>query len=304
MAQAECNPRDFIVKEIQDIQLTSETEIAFMLFATEEEYNVAKESIGVEGFSDIIKGSANYSEARERARRVAQATKFDYSSSYALNYFVQNLSPKALDAYVACLERDKEKPGIALWLHRREGDYFVFRGFWVGSNAELPVGDYDDEPKIDGGEIVSRPDKWIKAKTEEIVVRRDGNRDIFLRLKVGGQTKSQIIVKDPPPVILSTQAVYSDRVISTASFGPDPGCVAGEATDCIEPRNPSGYFVYGTATVSERETTYSAGYTEDFYINTPDRVCVKITQGTNACNVQYTAKGRLSAIERYPVSAQ
>ena len=47
---------------------------------------------------------------------------------------------------------------------------------------------------------MEKPATWTKGKTEEILVKRNGNEDFYLSLRVGGESKSFVIVKDPPTV--------------------------------------------------------------------------------------------------------
>lgn len=302
-AKAECSARDFMIKEVQDIQQSGETELAFVLTATEEEFNNAKKSAGLSGAYGLISGSASYGEAQEKARRIAQSTKFDYKSSYASSYFSQSLSPKALDAYVACLERDKERPGLTVWLQGRQGDFFTFRAFWIGSDVSLPSAKWDAEPLIDGGTVVSRPASWLKAKTEEIVIKRPTNVDLFLNLKVGGEVRSMIIVKDPPAVAWLQKPVISGVLMKASTHGPNPGCSAGETTDCVFPAHPGGSLVLKSAALTERSSSDPGKYSESFS-ETPDKICAKMSQNTGCCECTQTAQGRLLAIERYPQAAE
>jgi hypothetical protein len=76
-ARADCNPRDFMVRDVKSIQQSGETELAFVLTSTEEEFNNAKKGGSASGAYGLISGSANYQEAQDKARRIAQAVKFD-----------------------------------------------------------------------------------------------------------------------------------------------------------------------------------------------------------------------------------
>ncbi len=113
-AATDCDPRVFMVQDVQAIQESGETELAFVLTATEQEFDKAKSGAGASLYGLL---SLNYQEAQEKARAIAQATKFDYKSSYAASYFSQTLSPTALQAYVQCLNHDNGSPGLRLWLN-------------------------------------------------------------------------------------------------------------------------------------------------------------------------------------------
>src|SRR5262249_16060285 len=112
-ARADCNIKDFIVQDTVSIQQNRSTQLAFALTSTESQYDSAKTNMGggVDVFG-LFSGNLTYGQAKERARQIAQATKFDYQTSYASNYLSQTVSGKALDDYVQCLETDKNAPGL------------------------------------------------------------------------------------------------------------------------------------------------------------------------------------------------
>jgi hypothetical protein len=300
-ARADCNPHDFA--EIEELQRSPETELAFVLTASEQEYNSlitrGGHSTGTYG---LITETKNYREAQDRARTIALATGFDYRTSYATSYFAQHLTSKA---YLACLEKDRETPGLRVWLSHREGDFLTFGALWVGSDSKVHTATYDSVPVVDGGTIVSKPDQWMRGKVEEIVVKRSpDNKDIFFNLKVGGETQSTVVVRDPPRTIWNKSPVISQTLMRTTSHGSNPGCYAGEVTDCIFPTKPGSSFVSGSRAITERTSTDLGSYKEDFFVDTPSKVCVRMTQSTGACEVVNIASGRLMAIERYPVAAE
>jgi hypothetical protein len=298
-ARADCNIRDYIVQNTTSIQQSGATELAFVLTATQSEYENAKKNFAGSGEYGLFSGALSYGQAQEKAREIAQATKFDYKGSYASNYLSQSVSGKALDSFAQCLERDKETPGLALWLHSRDGDYFTFRAFWVGADTNIPAAKYDTAPILDGGTLIAKPDAWLKAKTEDIVIKRDKNNDFYLNLKVGGQTRTKVIVKDPPAVVWMKQPTVSHKVMIAASHGPNPGCSAGQDSDTINPLHPGGSFVPNTRTTNHSSSD-PGNYRETFPVDRPDQVSVTITQSTGACEVGQSAKGQLQAVETFP----
>jgi hypothetical protein len=204
---------------------------------------------------------------------------------------------------VQCLEKDKETPGLALWLQNRDGDYFTFRAFWVGADTKVGAAKYDAAPIVDGATLISKPDAWLKAKTEDVVVKRTANNDLYLNLKVGGQTRTKVIVKDPPTVVWLKQLVISPKLISAAPADRNPGCGVGSDSDTINPIHPGGYFVANTRTTNH-STTAPDKYSEVFTVDRPDQVSVTISQSTGACEHLQHAKGQLQAIETFPQAAQ
>ena len=302
-ARADCDPKVFMVQETTSFQQSGATELAFVLTATQAEYDKAKTNIAGSGSYGLISGALSYDQAQEKARQIAQTTKFDYSSHYASNYLNQSISGKALDNYTQWLEKDKERPGLALWLQSRDGDYFTFRAFWIGANTNIPAAKYDVAPIVDGGTIIGKPDAWLKAKTEEIVVRRNANNDMYLNLKVGGETATKVLVKDPPRVVWLRERVVSKKVMTATSHGPDPGCTAGADSDTISPLHPGGSFIPNTRTTNH-STLDPAHYGETYTVDRPDQVSVTITQSTGSCQVSQSGKGQLQVVETFPQAAE
>jgi hypothetical protein len=300
-AEAQCDPRVFLVQEIKDIRATGETELAFVLTATQEEFDSAKRSGAMSGAYGLISGSGSYAEAKEKAVKIAQTTKFDYHSSYAASYFAQTYSARALAAYEACLNR--RSAGLPIWLRSREGEYLTFEAFWVGRNLDDARASYDAPPLVDGGALVSKPETWTQGKTEQIVVKRSGNNDIFVQLKVGGETGSKVIVKDPPPVVWDTKPVVS-ALMRACSSGPNPGCSAGTVGDCIYPKHPGGFFVDKTRSLTQFSSSAKVAFSEKYSPETPTKICVEITQSTGACQISHCAQGRLTANETFPKAAE
>src|SRR4051794_1076148 len=93
-ARADCNPRDFMVQDVTSIQQSGSTELAFVLTATQSEYDNAKKNFAGSGTYGLYSGALSYGEAQEKARQIAQSTKFDFKSSYASNYLSQSISGK------------------------------------------------------------------------------------------------------------------------------------------------------------------------------------------------------------------
>jgi hypothetical protein len=297
-AIADCDPLDFAT--ITDIQQTPETELAFVLTAPQQQYDRIKSEAST-GAYGLFGEKMSYQDARTKARSIAQATRFDSASSYAAIYLSQHISPKG---YSACLQNDRETAGLRLWLARREGDFLLLSALWIGSDPALGTASYDADPVVEGGTIVSKPRTWAKAQVQEIAVKRSGNVDVFLNLRVGGQSRTLVIVKDPPAVFWKTSTVFSQTLMKTSTAPRNPGCGSGQVSDCISPARPGGTFVPGSRAVTDRSTNIPNAYSETFTVDRPDQVCVTVTQSTGACEVQGFAQGRLMAIEKYPDFAQ
>jgi hypothetical protein len=276
-ARADCNIKDFIVQNVVSLQQSGSTQLAFVLTATESQYDAAKKNIdtGADVFG-LFSGNLSYGEAQQKAQQIATATKFNHESSYAESYLSQTVSGKALDAYIQCLTNDKESPGLRLWLQKNDGKYYTIRGFWIGANTDTPDAKYDATPLIDGGTLIGQPDDWKKAKTEEFVVKSDSKDGFYLNMKVGGESKTLVVVPNPPDVTWLKQLVVSSKKLSAASTWSNP-CSAGQDSDTIYPLHPGGYFVANTRTVNH-STNNPAKYNENFTVDRPDEVSVTITQ--------------------------
>jgi hypothetical protein len=301
VAKADCNIRDFIVQDVVSIQQSGTTQLAFVLTATESEYQRAKTNLtGGGDVFGLFSGNLTFGQAKERAREIAQATRFDYMTSYASSYLSQTTSGRALDSYVQCLENDKNSPGLRLWIQKREGDYFTIRGFWIGANTNTPEAKLDAK-LIDGGRLIGEPDLWKKGKTEEFVVKRESSTGFYLNMKVGGETKTIVAIADPPAVVWLKQVVTSPRTLTVMSTYSNP-CSGTSVEDTIRPVHPGGYFVANTRTTNH--TTNDPGhYSETFTVDRPDQVTVRVVQSTGACELRGSATVRLEAMETFPQAA-
>lgn len=303
-AQAqECDPRAFMIQNISSIQQSGETELAFVLTSTREEFDNVKKSGGLSGAYGLISGSANYDEAKQKAEHIAQSIKFDYRQSYASSIFLQAISSEAASAYSDCLNKNRETPGLALWFEKMEGDYVTLRSFWVGRNVNQPTAEYDEDPVVGGGEIVAQPRTWTKAKAEKIVVKRMPGEDLFVSLAVGGETNSVIVVKAPSAVLWQQVPVTAPTPMQACSHGPNPGCSAGQAQQCIDATRPGGRFVDNTWAITNRTSSDPSRYSEVFDKRGQSKICATMTQSTGACEVSQCAVGQLTAVETYPTVA-
>jgi hypothetical protein len=305
--QAQCDIRSFMVQNITSFQESDETILAFLLTASEKEYDNAKTGLSHAGSwlgpYGLFDDKTTYSQAKEKAHEIAQAINFNYQHTYAASYFNQQASGEALNAYVQCLNKNKNSPGLPIWLAQRNGDFFTYQAFWVGADTTQPLGKIEGTPNISGVDIISFPDTWVKGAEQPIVLKRKGNVDFYLGFKVSGQSNAIYAVPDPPPEPTWQKAtVISNKQLTAASHGTGEACGGSSDSDCIYPAHPAGFFVPGTRTVSPN-TTDPHNYGEKYTADRPDQICVTISQSTGDCQQTQVAKGRLQAIERYPEAA-
>lgn len=301
LAHAEdCDPRAFMIQNITSIQQSGETELAFVLTSSRQEFDSVKKSGGLSGSYGLISGSANYDEAKQKAEQIAQSINFDYRQSSASSIFLQQISPVAAAAYSECLNKNRETQGLTLWFQKKEGDYVTLRAFWVG-NKDQATAAFDEDPVVDGGEIVAKPKAWSKAHSEKIVVKQNPGEDLFVSLAVGGETNSIIVVKAPPTVVWQQGPVSAaPPPMRACSHGPNPGCTAGQAGQCVEATHPGGRFLDDTWAVANKTSSDPSRYKEKFEKKGLGKVCVTIEQDTGACEVNQCAGGVLTATETYP----
>ena len=293
-----CDIRDFIVNDITSVSQSSQTELAFILTSSESEFNKAKEH-GILDVFDLF--SLGYNQAKSKAQQIAESINFDSKSSYAESYFSQTIDPSAIQAYEECLTHDT--PGMYIWLSSRQGNYYTFKAFWVGDNTLQQIGKYDIKPSVTSpAKLIYYPEQWTKGVDNDIIVESNGKNDFLLLTEVSGKLGKFVIVHDPPNFSWRTKPVVSKNLLHAVTHGPNPGCSAGSAKDCIYPDEIGASFIPSTVAMVDSYTSDPSGYSNPFYKDSSVQVCVKMTQNTGACEAPQSAQGRLTALEKYPVA--
>jgi hypothetical protein len=299
VAMADCDIKEFIVKNVTSLQESGSTQLAFMLSASESQYENAKKSLdsGADVYG-LFSGNLNYAEAKQKAQQIATTIKFDYESSYASSYLSQSVSGKALDDYVQCLQFDKTSPGLRLWVLNHAGKYYNLQGFWVGANTVTPDAKLDSPAIFDGGTPIGLPQDWVKGQTYPFAFKSEGPDGFYLSMSVGGQPNTLTVVPPPPNVVWLKHVVVSTKKLGASSTYSNP-CTGTKDSDTIYPVYPGGYFVSGTRTTNH-STTDASYYSEKFTVDRPDQVSVEIGQSTGGCEHRQSASGQLEAVETYP----
>jgi hypothetical protein len=287
---ADCDAKDFMVQDKTSIQTSEQIQLAFVLTATREQFDKAKGSLGI---FDVL----SFEAAKEAASKISQTSKFDYSSSYSLSYLQQTLSGKALEAYVACLTLDKERPGITAWLSKREADYYTLRVFWVGLTPQ-GIGNFGAPIQVMNGQLVRSPKQWVRAVTEEVVIKKNPFADAYVSFDVAGQTGGIAIVHDPAPFL--QRAISSPTVMNVDSSNISGKVCGPKSTqDCIRPTQKGAFLRLNSANLIEAKigdpNTFSTKITQ----NQPEQICMTITQSTGCCECHNVSSARLTAIEQY-----
>lgn len=304
-AVAACDPAAFLVQDHEHVIWTEQQKRSFLLMASKDQYDRAKSSWGGSAAYGPFSGNANYDQAKASALKELSLQAGSLSYQTHLEYTAQHLSPIGADAYGKCLEQDKERPGIQLWLHRREGELYTLRGYWVGLNAQEGTASNATVALADGVTVMMSPSSWPKGLTQEVLVRkRDANTDGVLVLHIGGLSKSLVLIRDVPQIQFASELVVSEPKIVRAGGGKSRDtCGYGgrnEAELCVKPSRPSGYLVPNTIGLVESST--HGGPTEVRVTrDREDSACVAIRASTGGCEYLVTIQGRASAVERYPV---
>lgn len=288
---AQCHPNHFLIQDQTIIQQSEQVQIAFVLTATENEFNSSK---GQLGFFEKL----SFGQAKEAARQISQTTKFDYAGSYAINFLQQSLSGKALEGYADCLTRDKEHPGIAAWLSNRQGEFYTIDVFWVGvtpqgtANNDAPI-------KVINGELIEAPKQWVRALTERVVIRKKPAADAFVTFQIGGRTGGISIVHEAPALL--SRAIVSPDLLQAESYHVNSRVCGGRAVQgCIRPPDKNGFLVPGSGALGDANIGDPSHFSSEVSVDRPEQICMKITQSTGCCECRFKATGHLTAIEQYP----
>ncbi|MDZ7855001.1 hypothetical protein [Sphaerotilus sp.] len=135
-----CDPAVFMIKDLSKVVWSESMKIAFLITATKEQYENVRKSWGGDGSYGPYSGSMDYENAKATAIKESHLKKSTYNHDMYVDYLSQKLSSTAAEMYGKCLEQDKERPGVQLWLSRRQGDFYHLKGFWVGFDARMGVG--------------------------------------------------------------------------------------------------------------------------------------------------------------------
>ena len=304
-AAADCNPIDFMVRDVNNLRISDRVLIAFLLSATKEQYDSASNAFGSGLAFGLISGKLNFDQARTSAMKEAALTKFDYQRDYYLNYLSQQLPPTAAKMHFDCLTLDKTTPGLRIWFGRKEGDYVFLNAFWVGDDPRQAVGKLVGAPVVRDAELVEKlPDEWIRGgEPVQIVLKKSSTADAYIGLNVDGKRKSFVVVRDVAPVAMATQVVIGARKMSARSNNQTSTiCPAGTDRDCVMPQKPGGYLVVGSGDVTDFQRSDSTTVNWQVVTDKPEQICIEITARTGACEVTQTGSGRATAVERYPVN--
>jgi hypothetical protein len=302
-SEAQCFPQDFMIKDLEQTVINEQLSIAFLQTASRQQYEEGDRSGSTWGsYLGSTAGGVKYDDAKKLAQRAAESTKFSYDHSFYLNYLSMHLSPISAKMYSDCLERDKQTPGFRMWIARREGNYFTLKAFWVGGDEKTAVGKLDKPPTKDNVTVVDLPIEWVRAKTQEIVLSKAPDVDGYFSLSVGGQPPtSLVLLHDTPPIRMASHEVLGNQIRADTRHDSSRSCGPGSAQGCVTPSKKGGFLVPGTGQLTQfKVRNPSGGVDITVYENSSERICIRLTVNTGACEAGNSGEGYVSAVERYP----
>lgn len=296
-ANAQCEPTTLMAKDVQTIQVSVPVEIAFVLAASSNDFELARRNMGGTGQSGVILRTADFNEARSSAQKVASAIKFERDRSDYISFLAQQLAGETLRNYVKCLTVDnKPTSGLLIWFNQRANDIYLLNAIWFGgSDAKT-----DGEPYVSDGKLERTPEKWASGKIEQLIWKKPPNATALLVLSVGGLSTTFRLVGEPPSVRWGTQEVRGAKLSASSYHVSGTVCGGGSAEGCVIPQKPGGSLVRGTGRLTDYKASETSRAGFAISLDTPDRVCIKLTVSTGACEARNNGEGVVTAVEQYP----
>ncbi|MBN8990763.1 MAG: hypothetical protein J0H42_21165 [Rhizobiales bacterium] len=301
---AQCDPVQFLVSDIQNVAISDEFKTAFLHVATKDQYLKATEGGKTSMAYGAISGSLEYDKAKTSASKEAELRQYKFDRSFYMRYVTQQLSPVGADAYTKCLEQDRNSPGLRLWFSNRDGDFYTIKGFWVGQDTGKGSGELEGTPVTKGFEVIQLPKTWVKGQTLEILLQKPSDVDGVISIKVDGQQRSFVAVRDLPPIQMATNRVDSPKLVSIASGGThdgkSPSVLPRKETSCVYPSKPDRLLLVGSGSIVDGTEAAAPGtVTKALTTDSPHEICYTFTSMTGDKKVRNSISGRASALERY-----
>jgi hypothetical protein len=308
-AQADCNITDFIVLQPTTIHWTDDLKLSFLLTANKEQYDSVRKSWGASGSYGLYSGSLDYNDARDAALKESQTRKFDYSDKQLLDYSAQRLSGELLDKYSECLEKDKQTPGLRMWVAERQSNvFYTIKAFWVGNEGQGRG--KQKSLVVDGASLVQKPDSsWPSAIVEDIYVKKPSPaQDAFVSLNVEGKTKTLFLPGERPDpetdvVFYKPDDPRAQPKIGISSGGSDKQdewCQYRTSSGCVYPDNkPGAYLEAGSGHLVDEQRIAADRVGWKVTVDTPRQICIQVWASTGDCRVSVSITGRPAANERY-----
>jgi hypothetical protein len=221
--------------------------------------------------------------------------------SYWEALFAQQLTGSAQQGYVECIKQAQTGSRLILWVDSRQSDFFIIGAVWFGKDGQQ-TGTYDQDPVVAPPTVslVQKPSHWATGATQQLILQKSPEINALLSIRVSGQTANLGIVRDPPPILIASHEINGSKLTASSFHVSGSVCGAGFAEDCVTPTQPGGFLIRGSGKLKNYSARInsSAGYTVT--VDSPERICIKLTVSTGACEARNTGEGVVSAIEQYP----
>jgi hypothetical protein len=299
-AIAQCEPTTFMARNIQSVQISDFVELVFVLTASQADFDLAKNGLGPSSQLGLIAGSLNFDEARSKATRISTAVKLDNSPTDNSNIIAQQLSGAALQDYVHCLTVDHSKQGLTLWLDKREGEFLTLGAYWLSSNNDY-AGKYDAPPIVRNGELIQPPANWKSGIIEKLLVDvKNPQEKTLVSISINGSSARLVTVGKLPILSMATKEVVGPVLAARSFRASSTVCGGGSADGCVIPTEPGGYLVRNSGRLTDFTAAIASSAGSSLPVDTPDRVCVRLTVSTGACEASNSGQGKVTVLERYP----
>jgi hypothetical protein len=205
-----CDPKLILIQD-KNMSINDDyTRISLLDQVDKDHFEEAKKSfqsggsVLVEGLP--ISGYGNYEDfakARDREKRIYR---FDLNQRKISIVMQQSLSDAALQAYVACLQNQKDT-GVFIWASNTGAfsEKAVINIKWLGGVGGKP-GQLENRLLIDGATISdaaqkSIPTEWRDKEVVSFILTRNPKEDAFVILKLSGYSETFTIPKNPPEIV-------------------------------------------------------------------------------------------------------
>jgi hypothetical protein len=299
-----CDPKSILIQD-KNISINDETtRIAVLDQIDKDHFEEAKKSwqsggsVVIEGLP--ISGYGNYedfSSARDREKR---SYRFDLNQKKTSVVIQQSLSDNALQAYVACLQTQRQI-GVFVWASNTGAfaQKAIINIKWLGAVGG-PLGKLENPITIDGATISDAvaktiPTEWRDKETVSLIVSRKPDEDAIIVVKISGYTETFFIPKDPPQFIVTDTWASIDKAIGTdRDDKTESACLnaAGSETFVFSPSSPSiAKTVQGNDDPGHNKATLRMPLD-------PKRVCMDLWTHTSATGTTQSIKATLSVLKR------
>ena len=298
-------PKSILIQD-RNVSINDETtRLAILDQVDKEHFEEAKKSwqsggsVLVEGIP--ISGYGNYEDYASARDREKKLFRFDLNQRKISVIIQQSLSDNALQAYVACLQSQRDT-GVFIWASNTGAfaKKAIINIKWLGGIGGKP-GDLEGAITIDGATISeaaqrSIPTTWRDKEVVSLILTRNTDEDAIVLVKISGYSETFYIPRDPPKITV-TDTWVTTREVSLGTDRDDKtdaACVyaGGNETFIFSAGSPSiSKVVQGNDDAGHNKATVDKPLD-------PKKVCMTVWTHTSATGTTQSIKATLSALKR------